>query len=123
MKKREKKDPAKCRNHFMKIRLTQQEYDYFMEKYKNSRCENFSDFVRRCIFDGVILQIDKDKLQDMFRKLNGINNNVNQMKLRVTKTDDTYLKDFQEIEEQIYAIWRIDMFIRRLAVHVPSGES
>ena len=123
MKKREKKDPAKCRNHFMKIRLTQQEYDYIMEKYKNSRCDNFSDFVRRCIFDGVILQIDKDKLQDMFRKLNGINNNVNQMKLRVTKTDDTYLKDFQEIEEQIYAIWRIDMFIRRLAVHVPSGES
>ena len=123
MKMREKKDPAKCRNRFMKIRLTQQEYDYIMEKYKNSRCENFSDFVRRCIFDGVILQIDKDKLQDMFRKLNGINNNVNQMKLRVTKNDDTYLKDFQEIEEQIYAIWRIDMFIRRLAVHVPSGES
>ena len=123
MKKREKKDPAKCRNRFMKIRLTQQEYDYIMEKYKNSRCENFSDFVRRCIFDGVILQIDKDKLQDMFRKLNGINNNVNQMKLRVTKNDDTYLKDFQEIEEQIYAIWRIDMFIRRLAVHVPSEES
>ena len=123
MKKREKKDPAKCRNRFMKIRLTQQEYDYIMEKYKNSRCENFSDFVRRCIFDGVILQIDKDKLQDMFRKLNGINNNVNQMKLRVTKNDDTYLKDFEEIEEQIYAIWRIDMFIRRLAVRVPSEES
>ena len=123
MKKREKKDPAKCRTRFMKLRLTQQEYDYIMEKYKNSRCDNFSDFVRRCIFDGVILQIDKDKLQDMFRKLNGINNNVNQMKLRVTKNDDTYLKDFQEIEEQIYAIWRIDMFIRRLAVHVPSGES
>ena len=123
MKKREKKDPAKCRNHFMKIRLTQQENDYFMEKYKNSRCDNFSDFVRRCIFDGVILQIDKDKLQDMFRKLNGINNNVNQMKLRVTKNDDTYLKDFEEIEEQIYAIWRIDMFIRRLAVRVPSEES
>ena len=33
MKKREKKDPAKCRNHFMKIRVTQQEYDHFMEKY------------------------------------------------------------------------------------------
>ena len=123
MKKREKKDPEKCRNHFMKIRLTQQEYDYIMEKYKNSRCENFSDFVRRCIFDRVILQIDKYKLQDMYRKVNGINNNVNQMKLRVTKNDDTYLKDFQEIEEQIYAIWRIDMFIRRLAVHVPSEES
>jgi hypothetical protein len=45
------------------------------------------------------------------------------MKLRVTKNDDTYLKDFQEIEEQIYAIWRIDMFIRWLAVHVPSEES
>ena len=123
MKKREKKDPAKCRNHFMKIRLTQQEYDYIMEKYKNSRCDNFSDFVRRCIFDGVILQIDKNKLQDMYRKVNGINNNVNQMKLRVTKNDDTYLKDFQEIEEQIYTIWKIDMFIRRIAVHVPSGES
>ncbi len=107
----------------MKIRLTQQEYDYIMMKYENSRCDNFSDFVRRCIFDGVILQIDTNKLQDMYRKLNGINNNVNQMKLRVTKNDDTYLKDFQEIEEQIYAIWRIDMFIRRIAVHVPSKES
>ena len=123
MKKREKKDPAKCRNHFMKIRLTQQEYDYFMEKYKNSRCDNFSDFVRRCIFDGLILQIDKDKLQDINRKLNGINNNVNQMKVKLTKNDDTYLKDFQAIEEQIYVIWKIDMFIRRIAVHVPSEES
>ena len=107
----------------MKIRLTQQEYDYIMEKYKNSRCDNFSDFVRRCIFDGVILQIDTDKLQDMFIKLNGINNNVNQMKLRVTQNDDTNIKDFQEIEEQIYAIWRIDMFIRHIAVHVPSEGS
>ena len=123
MKKREKKDTAKCRNHFMKIRLTQQEYDYFMEKYKNSRCDNFSDFVRRCIFDGVILQIDKNKLQDINRKLNGINNNVNQMTVRLTKNDDTYLNDFKEIEEQIYAIWKIDMFIRRIAVHVPSEES
>lgn len=123
MKKREKKDPAKCRSRFMNIRLTQQEYDYIMKKYENSRCENFSDFVRRCIFDGVILQIDKDKLQEMYRKVNGINNNVNQMKLRVTKNGDTYCKDFQEIEEQIYAIWRIDMFIRRLAVHVPSEKS
>ena len=59
----------------------------------------------------------------LYRKVNGINKNINQLKLRVTKNDDTYLKDFQEIEEQIYAIWRIDMFIRRLAVHVPSEES
>ena len=79
--------------------------------------------MRRCIFNGVILQIDKDKLQDMFRKMNGINNNVNQMKVRLTKNDDTYLKDFQEIEEQIYAIWKTDMFIRSIAVYVPSQES
>lgn len=51
------------------------------------------------------------------------NSNVNQIKVRVTKNDDTYLKEFREIEEQIYAIWKIDMFIRRLAVHVPSSES
>ena len=69
------------------------------------------------------MQIDKNKLQDINRKLNGINNNVNQMKLRVSKNDDTHIKDFQEIEEQIYAIWKIDMFIRRIAVHVPSEES
>ena len=94
-----------------------------MKKYENSRCDHFSDFVRRCIFDGVILQIDKDKLQDMYRKINGINNNINQMKVRLTKNDDTYLKDFQEIEGQIYAIRKIDMFIRRIAVHVPSKES
>ena len=61
--------------------------------------------------------------RDRFGKQHGINNNVNQMKLRVTKSADTYLKDSQEIEEQIYEIWRIDMCIRRLAVHVPSEKS
>jgi len=39
------------------------------------------------------------------------------------KCAPTHLNDFKEIEEQIYAIWKIDMFIRRIAVHVPSEES
>jgi len=35
--------------------------------------------------------------------------------------DDIYLRDFQKIEDRIYTIWRIDMFIRSIAVHV-TGE-
>lgn len=42
--------------------------------------------------------------------LNSINNNVNQIKVRVTTNDDTYADDFKEIEERILEIWRILFF-------------
>lgn len=47
--------------------------------------------------------------------LNSINNNVNQIKVRVTKNDDAYADDFEEIEERILEIWRILFFFQKLA--------
>ncbi|MEE0503194.1 MAG: hypothetical protein UC704_12435 [Ruminococcus sp.] len=51
-------------------------------------------------------------MQRLYSMLNSINNNVNQIKVRVTKNDDTYADDFKEIEERILEIWRILFFFR-----------
>ena len=53
-------------------------------------------------------------MQGLYSMLNSINNNVNQIKVRVTTNDDTYADDFKEIEERILEIWRI-LFFQKLA--------
>ena len=103
------------RDIFLKIRVTEEELEAFRRKYKNSRCKSFSDFVRRCVFDGLILLIDNEKMQGLYSMLNSINNNVNQIKVRVTKNDDAYADDFKEIEERILEIWRILFFFQKPA--------
>lgn len=113
-KKTNRKQKTK-RDIFLKIRVTEEELEAFRRKYKNSRCKSFSDFVRRCVFDGLILLIDKEKMQGLYSMLNSINNNVNQIKVRVTKNDDAYADDFKEIEERILEIWRILFFFQKLA--------
>ncbi|WP_410081558.1 hypothetical protein [Ruminococcus sp.] len=52
---------------FLKIRVTEEKLEAFRRKYKNSRCKSFSDFVRRCVFEGLILHIDKEKCRDSIR--------------------------------------------------------
>ena len=115
MRKKTNRKQKNKRDIFLKIRVTEEELEAFQRKYKNSRCKSFSDFVRRCVFDGLILLIDKEKMQGLYSMLNSINNNVNQIKVRVTKNDDAYADDFKEIEERILEIWRILFFIQKLA--------
>ena len=115
MRRKTNKKQKNKRDIFLKIRVTEEELEAFKRKYKNSRCKSFSDFVRRCVFDGLILLIDNEKMQGLYSMLNSINNNVNQIKVRVTKNDDTYADDFKEIEERILEIWRILFFFQKLA--------
>ena len=115
MRRKTNKKQKNKRDIFLKIRVTEEELEAFKCKYKNSRCKSFSDFVRRCVFDGLILLIDKEKMQGLYSMLNSINNNVNQIKVRVTKNDDAYADDFKEIEEHILEIWRILFFFQKLA--------
>ena len=115
MRRKTNKKQKNKRDIFLKIRVTEEELEAFKRKYKNSRCKSFSDFVRRCVFDGLILLIDKEKIQGLYSMLNSINNNVNQIKVRVTKSDDAYADDFKEIEERILEIWRILFFFQKLA--------
>ena len=112
MRKKANRKQKTKRDIFLKIRVTEEELEAFKRKYKNSRCKSFSDFVRRC---GLILLIDNEKMQGLYSMLNSINNNVNQIKVRVTKNDDAYADDFKEIEERILEIWRILFFFQKLA--------
>ncbi len=115
MRRKTNKKQKNKRDIFLKIRVSEEELEAFRHKYKNSRCKSFSDFVRRCVFDGLILLIDKEKMQGLYSMLNSINNNVNQIKVRVTKNNDAYADDFKEIEERILEIWRILFFFQKLA--------
>ena len=85
MRKKTNRKQKTKRDIFLKIRVTEEELEAFQRKYKNSRCKSFSDFVRRCVFDGLILLIDKEKVQGLYSMLNSINNNVDQIKLKSQK--------------------------------------
>lgn len=73
MRRKTNKKQKNKRNIFLKIRVTEEELEAFKRKYKNSRCKSFSDFVRRCVFDGLILLIDNEKMQRLYSMLNSIN--------------------------------------------------
>ena len=82
------------RDLYLKIRVSQEEMDAIDRKFRNSGMKSRSDFVRAMIFEGYIVQMDGNKLQEIYKLANNIANNINQITVRVNRTYNIYKKNF-----------------------------
>ena len=96
----------------MQIRLTQEEYDAIERKFKNSGLKSRSDFIRTMIFEGHIVHLNETELQEIYRLVSTIANNVNQIAVRVNSTGKIYAEDIAQIQEGINQIWQQLNFLK-----------
>ncbi|MGP1569170.1 MAG: plasmid mobilization protein, partial [Peptoanaerobacter stomatis] len=72
----------RIRNERLEIKLTEEEKALFEEKRKFSKCRNMSHFIRKCVLENEIYQVDLEPFRDLQSLLGGTTNNINQIGIR-----------------------------------------
>ena len=91
----------RIRNERLEIKLTEEEKALFEEKRKLAKCRNMSHFIRKCVLEKEIYQVDLEPFRDLQGLLFNATNNINQIAKRVNSTGIIYKDDINDIKKQI----------------------
>jgi len=91
---------------YLKVRVSPEEMDAIKRKFQNSEMDTLSGFVRAMIFEGYIVQMDKNEIHAIYKLVANIANSINQIALRVNRTGNIYAKDIEDIQSKLNMIWQ-----------------
>ena len=105
----------RIRNERLEIKLTEEEKALFEEKRKLAKCKNMSHFIRKCVLEKEIYQVDLEPFRDLQGLLSNATNNINQIAKRINSTGIIYKDDINDIKKQIEyfskELWQIHSLI------------
>ncbi len=110
--KKEKKENENKRSLYLKVRVIPEEMNTIKCKFQNSGMETLSGFVFAMIFEGYIVQIDKDELNKIGQAANNASNNINQIAIRANSTGDVYPEDIAEVKDLAHQIIQPLLFLQ-----------
>ena len=91
----------RIRNERLEIKLTEEEKALFEEKKRLAKCRNMSHFIRKCVLEKEIYQVDLEPFRDLQGLLSNATNNINQIAKRVNSTGIIYKDDMNDMKKQI----------------------
>ena len=91
----------RIRNERLEIKLTEEEKALFEEKRKLAKCRNMGHFIRKCVLEKEIYQVDLKPFRDLQGLLSNATNNINKIAKRVNSTGIIYKDDINDIKKQI----------------------
>ena len=91
----------RIRNERLEIKLTEEEKTLFEEKRKLAKCRNMSHFIRKCVLEKEIYQVDLEPFRDLQGLLSNATNNINQIAKRVNSTGIIYKEDINDMKKEI----------------------
>ena len=91
----------RIRNERLEIKLTKEEKALFEEKRKLAKCKNMSHFIRKCVLEKEIYQVDLEPFRDLQGLLSNATSNINQIAKRVNSIGIIYKDDINDIKNQI----------------------
>lgn len=100
------------RNHYLKIRVSEEELNAIRKKFQNSGIDTLSGFVRTMIFEGYIVQMDENEIHAIYKLAASIANSINQIALRVNRTGNIYDKDIEDIQFRLNLLWQPLNFLK-----------
>ena len=89
------------RNIQLIVRLNKEERELFEQKRKLSKCKNMSLFIRKCVLEKEIYEIDLEPFRDLQSLLFNATNNINQIAKRVNSTGVIYRNDIEDMKKSI----------------------
>ena len=105
----------RIRNERLEIKLTVEEKAIFEEKRKLAKCRNMSHFIRKCVLEKEIYQVDLEPFRDLQGLLSNATNNINQIAKRVNSTGIIYKEDINDIKKEIEhfskELWQIYLLL------------
>lgn len=107
----------RTRNIQLKICLNEEEKEIFKKKKKLAKCRNMSHFIRKCVLEKEIYQVDLDPFRDLQGLLSNATNNINQIAKRVNQTGIIYKDDIQDMKKEIEyfskELWQIHSLLMK----------
>ena len=97
---------------YLKVRVSPEEMDAIKRKFQNSGMDTLSGFVRAMIFEGYIVQINGNEIQELVKLTGNIASNINQIAVRVNRTDNIYADDIKQIQDGVNKLWQPLMFLQ-----------
>ena len=101
----------RTRNIQLKICLNEEEKQIFEKKMKLAKCKTMSHFLRKCVLEKEIYQVDLQPFADLQGLLYNATSNINQIAKRVNSTGIIYSDDINDMKKQIdhisKEIWQI----------------
>ena len=94
------------RKHSIQVRLSDEEYEAFNRKFRNSGMKSRSDFFRKMIFQGYIVKFSEFELKELIRLARNISNNINQIAVRANSGGGVYADDIAEIRKGVDQLWQ-----------------
>ena len=89
------------RNIQLIVRVNEKEKALFEEKRKLAKCRNMSHFIRKCVLEKEIYQVDLEPFRDLQGLLSNATNNINQIAKRVNSTGIIYKEDINDMKKEI----------------------
>lgn len=89
------------RNHQLKIYLSEEEKELFNEKMKLAKCRTMSHFIRKCVMEKEIYDVDLQPFRDLQGLLSNATNSLNQIVKRVNQTGIIYRDDIKYVKKSI----------------------
>ncbi|MGP1506452.1 MAG: plasmid mobilization protein [Campylobacter sp.] len=81
--------------------MTKEEKALFEEKRKLVKCRNMSRFIRKCVLEKEIYQVDLEPFRDLQDLLSNATNNINQIAKRVNSTSVICKEDIGDMKKEI----------------------
>ena len=86
------------RKHSLHLYLNDAENELLEEKFKQSKIKSKSEFIRRLIIDGYIIEVNFSELNRYNFLLSNISNNINQIAHRINETRSIYKSDIDSVQ-------------------------
>ncbi|MCY7210276.1 plasmid mobilization relaxosome protein MobC [Streptococcus sp. IsoGale021] len=112
----------RTRNERLEIKLTEEEKALFAEKKRLAKCRNMSHFIRKCVLEKEIYQVDLEPFRDLQGLLSNATNNINQIAKRVNSTGIIYKDDINDMKKQIEHFSKELWQIHSLLLNRTSGD-
>ena len=100
------------RDLYLKVKVSQKEMDAIKRKFQNSGKDTLSGFVRAIIFEGYIVQMDWNKLQEIIKLAKNIANNINRITVSLHNTGNIYAEDIAKIKDGVKQLWQYIRFLQ-----------
>lgn len=92
------------RNFQLSIRLTQEEKNLFLQKMQLTSSKSISHFIRKCVLEKEIYEIDCTPFLDLTWEISKIGTNINQLTKKANALSKIELEDIEKIKKDISSI-------------------
>ena len=101
----------RSRKNQLKIYLNDEELALFRKKMEMAKCKTMAQFIRKCVMEKEIYNVDLEPFRDIQWLLSNATNNINQISKHANHTGVIYKDDIKsmrkDIDEVSKAVWQI----------------